>query len=184
MKEIPARWAQAMVKAGAVDPRNGNPSLTQLARMAGRHTTTVSKLILGQDPSVSAEARQAVAAVLGVDRGELDNWVGAEPAGELYGGPPGSEYLTGRERRALDEVIRLLVERKSGHVAVDAEKSTSGDPATGGGVADGAGPGEKTPARTGGRWLKPVPSVAKREQPPTVAKVARGKKRDGDKGDK
>lgn len=132
MAEIPAEWARLMVKAGAVDPRYGNASIVQLGKMAGAHTSTVSKLVL-RGERISPEKMIAVARVLGIPVEALP----VEPAAEVYTGPPGSEGLSGRERRAVDEVIRLLINRKAESSESSSEEKTSD--------AGDARVGEKTP---------------------------------------
>lgn len=106
--EIPARFAVAMVKAGAVDPRTGIPSLAALGRMAGVATTTASKLILHGEP-VGSRSLDAMSRALKVPGADLLWWATGKPDRPWYP-PAGSEKLTARERRVLDELVRLILE--------------------------------------------------------------------------
>jgi hypothetical protein len=121
MTEIPQRVSEAMVKAGAVDPRNGNPSLRQLGVMAGVHTTTVGNLIL-RGVRISPENLTAIAEVLRVKPDDLLEWCAGEKV-RLYSPPAGAELLSERERRIVDEMIRVLIENKE-NTSGDTEKKT------------------------------------------------------------
>lgn len=106
--EIPQRFAEAMLKVGAVDPRTGNPSLAALGRMAGVSTTTASKLVLSGE-AVGSRSLDAIAKALRVPAADLLWWATGKPEKPWYP-PRGSEKLTARERRVLDELVRLILE--------------------------------------------------------------------------
>lgn len=97
-----------MIKAGAVDPRTGAPSLSALGRMAGVHTSTVSKLVLHGE-AVGSRSLDAISKALRVPGADLLWWATGKPEKPWYP-PAGSEKLTARERRVLDELVRLILE--------------------------------------------------------------------------
>jgi Helix-turn-helix len=110
MASIPEPWNTAMTKAGLLDARFGNPSMSELARVAGVHTTTISTLIL-KGKKLSPKNMVAVAEALQVPLGELTKWVTGETT-DPYIPPAGAEHLTHRERHALDELILTMIDKK------------------------------------------------------------------------
>lgn len=94
----------------------GRPSMRQLADRAGLAPETVRRLVFGYvDPD--AETVNAVATALGRDVREVWAWVGdRRTVAEPYQPPAEADLLDERERKALDEVIRLLAasKRKAG----------------------------------------------------------------------
>lgn len=107
MPEIPPRFAEAMVRAGAVNPRTGEPSLSALGRLAGLHTTTVSKFVLRGEP-VGSDTLESISKALRVPSRDLLWWATGKPDRPWYP-PSGSEMLTARERRILDELVRTIL---------------------------------------------------------------------------
>lgn len=99
-----------MLERGAEDSRNGNPSLAELARMSGVATSTVARLIL-HGGKVSQEKLEAIAEALDISAPTLLEWCTGERV-NLYSPPAGAERLNVRERRLVDELIRVLVENK------------------------------------------------------------------------
>lgn len=140
-EEIPEEVAAAMVKAGAVDARYGNASLSALGRAAGVHTTTVSKLIL-RGERIAPEKLDALAEALGVTPARLMEWCTGQRI-RPYSPPAVAETLDDRERKAVDEIIRLLAARKEQDLGDTDEKKT--EPAPADAVGYDAGTEEKTP---------------------------------------
>jgi len=108
--DIPDPWASAMTKAALLDARFGNPSMSELGRKAGVHTSTVSALIL-KGKMLSPKNMIAVADALGVSVAEMTKWVTGEII-EPYVPPAGAEHLSHRERHALDELILTMIDRR------------------------------------------------------------------------
>ena len=108
--EIPAKLANAMIKAGFVDPRRGNPSLSQWGKEAGVHTTTISRMVRGAIPR--PKTMTALADSLGVSVGALQGMLG-KPSEEPWVPPSGTERLTMRQRAVLDELVLTLLESQS-----------------------------------------------------------------------
>lgn len=109
-REAPEPWATAMRKAGAVDPRNDNPSMSALAKMADLHTSTVASLIFRERETEPAVIER-VASALGIDVREVSTWAGvARSVSDPYVAPPEANLLTARQRKALTEMIRAFAE--------------------------------------------------------------------------
>lgn len=83
--------------------------MSQLGRVAGVHTSTISTLIL-KGKMLSPKNMAAVADALQVPLGELLKWVTGEVV-EPYIPPAGAERLTRRERHALDELILTMIDK-------------------------------------------------------------------------
>ncbi|ANA86410.1 transcriptional repressor [Gordonia phage OneUp] len=86
---------------------------TALAKEAGLHTTTVVRLITGKaDPRlVERQTLERVAEALGISVKRVLDWLGEtwDAAQPPYEPPVGSEVLTSRQRKAIDELIRTFI---------------------------------------------------------------------------
>lgn len=104
---VPEPWASRMVQLRLVDPRFDYdvPSMSALASRADLHTSTVSSVIHGRRKA-STETAAALARVLGP---EAQEWLGITVELGPYRPPIESSMLSGRQRRALTELIRSMV---------------------------------------------------------------------------
>lgn len=104
-----------MLRAGLED--RGSPSIRALARAAQEVTGTarpsveaVRRLIHGtvaSEPGTIA----AVAGALRVDVRKVSGWAGgSRTVAQSYRPPPEADLLTTRQRKALDQIIRVMVE--------------------------------------------------------------------------
>lgn len=104
MYELPEPWKTA-------GERKGLTSIRAIARESGASVQTVAMIVAGKRrPTPATSAR--LAAALGTDPATVDQWAGL-PAGETsepYIPPPESRRMTDRQRRAINEMIRVLVE--------------------------------------------------------------------------
>jgi len=111
--DIPQPWHKVMLKQGLTNPRTGDPSYNALAKEAGLHTTTVVRLITGRaDPRlVERQTLERVASALGVPLKKVVEWLGEswDTSSPPYQPPTGSEVLTARHRKVLDELIRTFI---------------------------------------------------------------------------
>lgn len=111
MNTIPSKWADLLVKAGYTDPRDRvTPSLNQLAKASGIHTTTVSRLVL-KGLGLSAENMLKIAEALRVPVSDLYELSTGEKVEPLTL-PQGTEKLSHREKEAVTEIIRSLINAK------------------------------------------------------------------------
>lgn len=117
-REVPKQWQQAMDRVGL-------SSMRRLAQATGVHTSTISAMIHG-DRETSPETVYGVAEALGVDVVTVSKWVGqARTVAEPYRPPAEADLLTSRQRKAVDEIIRVMTERdESSH---GAPKKRAGD---------------------------------------------------------
>jgi len=99
-----------MVDRGFTDPRYTTdiPSLSRLAEACGMHTSTISSAIKGAGRKPSAATVVALTRALGDDVAE---WLGEERAA-AWGPPAESSLLTDRQRKAVEEIIRAMTERR------------------------------------------------------------------------
>jgi transcriptional regulator with XRE-family HTH domain len=101
-----------MLKAHIGNPRNGVPSFRSLAERADVSVETVRQAILGTREPDDATVR-ALADALRVDVRKVSGWVGqTRTVRTPYEPPAEAGLLDQRERRAVDEVIRLLAASK------------------------------------------------------------------------
>ncbi|QAU06590.1 immunity repressor [Gordonia phage Culver] len=111
--EVPQPWHKAMLKQGLTNPRTGEPSYNALAKEAGLHTTTVVRLITGRaDPRlVEKQTLERVAEALSVPLKKVTEWLGEswDATAPPYAPPTGSEVLTSRQRKVLDDLIRTFI---------------------------------------------------------------------------
>ena len=134
-------WDDALVAAGLVDPRNGNPSRNQLARRVGMSAGALNA-VMDNRSTPRAATIQKIADALGLDVRIVSDWVGQKRTERgPYTPPAEADLLTDRQRKAVDEIIRAIVaERAStddGHDdQQDGERSAS--TAGGSGVAGDA----------------------------------------------
>lgn len=105
-------WDAALRSKGFVDPRTGEPSISALANKIGVGKTTISKMRQGIG-TPRQETIVKVADALRVTPTEIARWVGQSRAlSSPYLPPPVADLLDERERRAVDELIRVLAEPK------------------------------------------------------------------------
>ncbi|WP_156491152.1 helix-turn-helix domain-containing protein [Brevibacterium casei] len=103
--ELPKRLERAMLDAGLVDPRTGNPSLNQWSKVSGVHTTTISNFINGRKSRPANVAKMAKA--LGVNQAAVYGMVGRNL--HPWSPPSGTERLNARQREALNELILSFI---------------------------------------------------------------------------
>lgn len=112
---IPSPWAEAMVSAGLVDPRRREdaiPSLRQLAFRANVSVETVRRLVHGMGYP-APESMRRVADALGIDPGQVVEWVHSTHADiGPYQPPANADLLSKTERRAIDHLIGLFAEHR------------------------------------------------------------------------
>lgn len=104
-----------MLRAGLED--RGHPSIRALARAAQGVTGTsrpsveaVRRLIHGMVVS-EPDTIAAVASALHTDVRKVTQWAGGErTVAQAYQPPPEADLLTARQRKALDQIIRVMVE--------------------------------------------------------------------------
>ena len=129
MNTIPSKWADLLIKAGYTDPRDRvTPSLNQLSNASGVHTSTISRLVLkGLGLSEANMAKIAEALRVPVsDLYELSTGEKVEPLTL----PQGTEKLSHREKQAVTEIIRSLINAKE-HVDVRTQTDQTSQPAKG-----------------------------------------------------
>lgn len=118
-------WDSALIGKGFVDPRTGDPSHSALAYKIGVGPSTISNMRNGSvTPKPTTVAK--VADALGIRVTELSRWIGqARALPEAYMPPVQADLLDERERKAVDELIRLLAAPKvARQEAVKAEAQT------------------------------------------------------------
>ena len=123
MSEIPSKWADLLIKAGFTDRRNGAPSLRRRGDAAEVNVSTVSRLVI-KGMGLTDANMQKIADALRVDVDDiygLTSGVTAKPMTM----PLGTEKLTEREKNALAEIIRALVNSKEPGNANDDPEKTS-----------------------------------------------------------
>lgn len=127
MSDIPEPWRQALIDAGVTDPRNASrPSLSELARRVGAHTSTISAMVTG-----SRETKQgtidAVAEALRIDPRVVAEWVGrARVVREPFVPHEAASLLDHDERDAINRLIGLMTRGRGGQhgrAAADAQKN-------------------------------------------------------------
>lgn len=126
MSKKPETWDEALISADLVDPRNGKPSLNQLAIRADLPASTVTAIAAGRRKP-KAPTIQKIADALGIDVRVVSEWVGQERTERApYAPPAEADLLTDRQRRAVDEIIRAIVaERASSRDEPRVAKSVS-----------------------------------------------------------
>lgn len=103
---LPQRLREAFVKAGFVDPRNGEPSMRRIAEEVGVSNATASRYFRQQSKS-ELETRQKFADALGLNLSQLDKLVdGAEV--DPYTPPSAAHGLSYENRRLIDQLINAL----------------------------------------------------------------------------
>lgn len=109
-REIPQHWAHAMESVGATDPRNGRPSMRRLAEMTDSSTSTISYMIHG-GRNTDAEIISRVAKELRLPLTTVYEWVGVSGvSGDSFMWPREVDQLSDRQRRAVRELIRSMVD--------------------------------------------------------------------------
>lgn len=127
--EIPAKWANLLLKAGYEDPRYaGVASMRQLSYKIDVNTTTISRLIT-KGEVLSDELMQKIADALKVQVEELYGLATGVAARPMTL-PAGTEKLTEREKNALAEIVRTLVSLKEAeHDTLDEKSRQPAEPA-------------------------------------------------------
>lgn len=121
MTEIPGKWADLLIKAGFTDRRYGTASLRRLGETAGVNVSTVSRLVI-KGMGLTDANMQKIAEALKVPVAELHELATGAKA-EPFIPPKGTEKLTAREKEAIAEIIRALVNSKEQNVVDDSEKT-------------------------------------------------------------
>lgn len=102
-------WIEPMIRAKAVDPRTGIPSWNRLATLAGVGTSTITNMVAGRTRT-SPGTIAKVAAALNVTPEQVSKWVGTHrPVRHTYTPTPEAARLTEAERKALDQLITVMV---------------------------------------------------------------------------
>lgn len=84
--------------------------MSQLAKAAGLHTSTVTSLIF-QDRETEPHVVERVAKALGVDVQIVSEWAGIHrPMSAPYVPPPEANLLSARQRKAITELIRSFTQ--------------------------------------------------------------------------
>lgn len=110
--EIQEPWASAMAAANIGDPRNGRPSMRNLAEAAGVAPETVRRAITGKG-TASQATLGAISRALRVDVRLVSQWAGqAREVRRQYQPPDEAHLLDEHERKAVDQVIRLLAKKR------------------------------------------------------------------------
>lgn len=113
MSKQPETWDEALIGADLVDPRNGKPSLNQLAIRADLPASTVTAIAAGRRKPKTPTI-QKIADALGIDVRVVSEWVGQERTERApYAPPAEADLLTDRQRRAVDEIIRAIVAERA-----------------------------------------------------------------------
>lgn len=103
-------WAKAFQNAGMVNPNNGEPSLQALSRATGLHPTTISRILTGETTKPKQSTVITIAQALKLDIVTVGHWIGQEwETTEPWIPPAESSQLTRRQRRAVNELIRAMV---------------------------------------------------------------------------
>lgn len=106
-------WDDALVAAGLVDPRNGNPSRNQLARRVGMSAGALNA-VMDNRSTPRAATIQKIADALGLDVRIVSDWVGQKRTERgPYTPPAEADLLTDRQRKAVDEIIRAIVAERA-----------------------------------------------------------------------
>lgn len=160
MSTQPKTWDGALVAAGFVNPRNGDPSFNQLARAAGMPTSTVIDVSTGRTKPRPSTIKK-IADALGLDVRVVSEWVGQKRTERgPYQPPAEADLLTDRQRKAVDEIIRAIVAERAGGHGRDEQPAIGERAAAGGrgvardaerdGVTAGEEAGEEAPPFTRG----------------------------------
>lgn len=105
---VPEPWASRMVERGFVRP-DGAPNISLLARSAGVAVETARRALLG----IGQASTETVERLVGQLGPEVQQWLGLKVDLGPYEPPREAALLTDRERRALDQLIRVMAERKA-----------------------------------------------------------------------
>lgn len=101
-----------MKRRKMIDRRNGRASMRQLADAVGSTTSTIAEMMYGTRDTQQS-LLDAVADALEVDRVTVSSWAGRARA---LAGPfvphPDAELLDADERKAVNELIRLMARPK------------------------------------------------------------------------
>lgn len=104
-REIPPQWAELM-------DRRGLSSIRQLAAASGVSHPAIGRLI-HREGQIRDATVLAIAKALAIDPQQVYNMAGIDTPAEAgnYTPPREAARLSHRERRAVDEMIRLLVNK-------------------------------------------------------------------------
>lgn len=109
--EVPEPWASHFIRAGYVDGRYSKPvaSFSALAKRVGCHTSTLVRVLTKGGEVRDPELIPRIARELGLPLNEVVRLLGSEQQGAGPWAPPGSEFLTDHEKRALSVIVRSMV---------------------------------------------------------------------------
>jgi len=120
MDVVPEPWAQALRDVNAVNRKPGlpdEPSLNALRDLSGVAPTTISKLIRGVGIP-KPETIEKIADALNRRPHEIAAWAGMrQTVSEPYVPPDRADWLTKRQRKAVDELILSIVEATAARAA-------------------------------------------------------------------
>jgi hypothetical protein len=103
---VPEPWASRMVARGFVR-KDGTPNVSVLARRAGVAVETARRAVLG----IGHASPETVARLVQQLGPEVRDWLDQEVDLGSYEPPREAARLTQRERRALNQLIRVMAER-------------------------------------------------------------------------
>lgn len=116
-RDVPEQWAELLVQAGFVDPRNGRPSMTKLGEESGVHPSTISALMYG-DRAAKSDTVDAIANALakgmradspGDVRYRVRKLMGVTPGDrEPFKPHPDADLLSPTERQTINDLIGML----------------------------------------------------------------------------
>ena len=104
-QKVPEPWASRMVARGFVRA-DGTPNVSTLARRAGVAVETARRAVLG----IGHASPDTVARLVQELGPQVHDWLGQEVELGSYEPPREAALLTHRERRALDQLIRVMAE--------------------------------------------------------------------------
>ncbi len=121
-EKLPQRIRRAFVKAGYVNPRNGEPSVRQLADDLDMNNASLSRFFY-QGSQMKLEAQMRVAEALEIDLSEMNRELGRSEI-EPYSPPVSAHRLSFENRRLIDQLINALSRSEEG-VGNNADSSAS-----------------------------------------------------------
>lgn len=132
-RDVPPPWADAMIRARLVDPRNGRPSMSRLAEAAQTHASTISAMMYGTRQTSPEVVERVVDALFAHEadshrrRREVNGWIGralSEDAAPFVPHPDAA-LLSPVEQKAVNEMIRLLAASKKQQAPADETSGVS-----------------------------------------------------------
>lgn len=139
-RDVPAEWADLLTRARLVGKRG--PSMSRLSEASGVHTSTISAMMHGSrvtSSDVIDKVAEAIAGGIGprADHGAVRHIVHelvgrALAEREPFQPHPDADLLDSRERKAVNELIRLLaLPKKRGGGAHGDSAAPTNDPGSG-----------------------------------------------------